>query len=258
MLKLEGISAGYGKQAVLENVSLDFSSGKIYGILGKNGCGKSTLLKACADMIPVSSGNIILKGKNLTEYQPLERARLISYLSQHRNTPNITVERLLIHGRHPYMTHLKQMRQEDRDMLEHVMDLMEIREFRDHTLGTLSGGERQRVYLAMLLAQDTPVVLLDEPTTYMDIAYQLQFLQLVQTLKEQGKLVVMVLHDINQTMRISDQIVLMDKGKIVMQDTPKEVLRSQKLQQVFGICITPCGEAGRELLDLRLLGDTNL
>lgn len=254
MLKLENISAGYGKKNVLQNISLDFSPGQVYTIFGKNGCGKSTLLKTCADMLPVNEGRITLQGKPLNTFQPLERAQVISYLSQHRNTPNITVERLLMHGRHPYMSHLKQMRQEDWDMLEKVMECMDIKEFRHHSLTALSGGERQRVYLAMLLAQDAKILLLDEPTTYMDIAYQLKFLHLVQEQKRQGNLVIMVLHDINQALRISDQVVLMDRGRIVMQGTPKEVIQSENLQKVFQVVVTSHGEEDNQIFDLHLQG----
>ena len=242
MLQLENVSAGYGKKQVLKDISLEFLPGQIYTIIGKNGCGKSTLLKVCADMIPVSQGEIFLQEKNLNQYQSIERARLISYLSQHRNTPNITVERLLTHGRHPHMSNLKQMRQEDWDVVEQVMELMEITEFRHQSLANLSGGERQRVYLAMLLVQDTPIVLLDEPTTYMDIAYQLKFLEFVETLKKQGKTVIMVLHELNHALRISDQVILMDQGQIRIQETPKKVLESGLIQQVFGVVIAACGD----------------
>ena len=235
MLRLEKISAGYGSMIIIKDISLQFEPGKIYAILGKNGCGKSTLLKTCADMLTPECGDIFLNAKNLKGYQPIERARQISYLSQHRNTPNISVERLLMHGRHPHMSHLKQMRKEDWDKLEEVIELMEISEFRHHALSELSGGERQRVYLAMLLAQDTPVMLLDEPTTYMDIAYQLSFLELIKNLKARRKCIILVLHDLNQAMQVADQIVLMENGKIFMQGTPAEIIDQHGLEQVFQV-----------------------
>lgn len=241
MLKLENITAGYGKKTILENLSLEFLPGQIYTIVGKNGCGKSTLLKTCSDMLPISSGRILLQDKLLSDYQPLERAREISYLSQHRNTPTITVERLLMHGRHPHMSHLKQMRQEDWDKLEQVMNRMEISSFRHHSLSALSGGERQRVYLSMLLVQDTPIMLLDEPTTYMDIVYQLAFLEMMKELKAQGKTIIMVLHDLNQALQISDQLIVMDNGTIAMQGTPGEIIESSVLQQVFQVKINSYG-----------------
>lgn len=237
MLELKNVSAGYGSKTILKNISLTFEPGTIYAVLGKNGCGKSTLLKTCADMLTPTEGSLFLQGKPLGEYSALERARKISYLSQHRNTPGITVERLLIHGRHPHMSHLKQMRKEDRDKLEEVMTLMEITDFRHKVLSSLSGGERQRVYIAMLLAQDTPVILLDEPTTYMDIAYQLQFLQLLRQLKEAGKTIILVLHDLNHALQVADHIVLLQDGEVFMQG-PKETLLSVKaLDQVFHISI---------------------
>lgn len=242
MLKLEHITAGYGKKMIIKNISLEFFPGQIYTIVGKNGCGKSTLLKTCADMLSPSSGKIVLQNRPMTDYQPLERAREISYLSQHRNTPNITVERLLMHGRHPHMSHLKQMRQVDWDKLEQVLEQMDIRAFRHHSLSALSGGERQRVYLAMLLAQDAPIMLLDEPTTYMDIAYQLSFLEMMKQLKTQGKTIIMVLHDLNQALQVSDQMIVMDDGSIIAQGIPGKIISSDTLQQVFHIGIGSYGE----------------
>ena len=257
MLRLENISAGYGSKIVIKDTSLQFEPGKIYAILGKNGCGKSTLLKTCADMLPPASGEIFLGEKNLKDYQPLERARQISYLSQHRNTPNISVERLLIHGRHPHMSHLKQMRKEDWEKLEEVIDLMEISHFRHKALSELSGGERQRVYLAMLLAQDTPIMLLDEPTTYMDIAYQLSFLELIKKLKTQGKCIILVLHDLNQAMQIADQVVLMENGTVFMQGTPDEIIRQQGLEQVFQIALSTHQQCGSQFFHMTLNKTTN-
>lgn len=257
MLKLKNISAGYGKKTILHNISLSFQPGQIYTILGKNGCGKSTLLKTCADMLSPTQGQILLQEKALTEYPPLERARLISYLAQHRNTPNITVERLLTHGRHPHMSNLKQMRKEDWDVIDQVMEMMDIQGFRHHLLPSLSGGERQRVYLAMLLAQDTPILLLDEPTTYMDIEYQLSFLEMLKKLKAENKTILMVLHDINHALRISDQIILMDQGQIVSCKTPQETIDEKKLQQVFQIAIQAYGKENASFFHIDLLKPTN-
>ena len=235
VLELKNISVGYGTKTILQDVSMEFKSGQIYAVLGKNGCGKSTLLKACADMLPRKQGELLLHGKPLNVYLPKERAKEVSYLSQHRNTPSITVERLLIHGRHPHMSHGKQMGKEDWCVLEQVMEMMEIGGFRQELLSELSGGERQRVYLAMVLAQDTPVLLLDEPTTYMDISYQLQFLELLETLKKQGKTIVLVLHDLPQALQVADWVVLLDQGQVAVQGTPKGVLASGKIQECFGV-----------------------
>ncbi len=238
MLELKNVSAGYGSKTVIKNISLTFEPGRIYAILGKNGCGKSTLLKTCIQMLSASQGEIILNNKNILSYSPIERAQNISYLSQHRNTPNITVERLLIHGRHPHMSHLKQLRPDDLSKLEEVMERMEITAFRHHSLSTLSGGQRQRVYIAMLLAQDTPVILLDEPTTYMDIEYQMDFLKLLQQLKASGKTILLVLHDLNQALQIADQVVLLDNGQVFATASPEELVENQDLEKVFHISVT--------------------
>lgn len=252
MLELKQISAGYGSKTVIENFSYSFEAGKIYTILGKNGCGKSTLLKTCAAMLPISSGQILLHQKPLNEYPPLERAREISYLSQHRNTPSITVERLLMHGRHPHMSHLKKMRPNDWKKIEEVMEIMEISHFRHTHLSALSGGERQRVYVAMLLAQDTPIILLDEPTIYMDIAYQLDFLEQAKKLKAAGKTLIMVLHDLNHALQLSDEVILMENGTLVTNGTPEAIISSNALMQVFGVELQTLQQNGTQYFHMLL------
>lgn len=252
MLKLRDITVGYGGKTAIDGLSADFEPGNVYAVLGKNGCGKSTLLKACADILTPKSGEILLNGKNLREFNPLQRARTISYLSQHRNTPNISVERLVMHGRHPHMSNLKQASDTDRQKIDEVMRLMSVDGFKHEPLGALSGGERQRVYIAMLLAQDTPVMLLDEPTTYMDIARQLSFLEYMRELKRGGKLIIAVLHDITHALDISDKILLMDDGKIIKSGAPDEILNSGALESVFGIKVEAHSQDGHVSYCIRL------
>ena len=237
MLELKELTVGYSNRVVLRNVALSFDPGKIFTIVGKNGCGKSTLLKSCAGLLQPKDGAILLDGKELSGYSDRERAQKLSYLSQSRNTPNITVERLMAHSRFPHLGYPKKLREEDRAIISQSIRLLQLEEFRDKSLITLSGGERQRVYLAMQIAQDAPFLLLDEPTTYLDIEYQLMLMDLLAELKQQGKTIVMVLHDLEQALRYSDRIIAIDDKKDIHTGTPGEILDSGTLGQIFHVDI---------------------
>ena len=237
MLELKELTVGYSNRAVLRNVALSFDPGKIFTIVGKNGCGKSTLLKTCAGLLPPKNGTVVLDGQELSRCSDNERARMLSYLSQSRNTPNITVERLMAHSRFPHLGYPKKLREEDRAIISQSIRLLQLEEFRDKSLITLSGGERQRVYLAMQLAQNAPILLLDEPTTYLDIEYQLMLMELMTELKRKGKTIIMVLHDLEQALRYSDRIVAIDEEKNFHSGTPGEILDSGTLSRIFRVDI---------------------
>ncbi len=237
MLELKELTVGYSNRAVLRNVALSFDPGKIFTIVGKNGCGKSTLMKTCAGLLPPKNGTVVLDGQELSRCSDNERARMLSYLSQSRNTPNITVERLMAHSRFPHLGYPKKLREEDREIISWAMQCMQVENYRGQSLTTLSGGERQRVYLAMQLAQNAPFLLLDEPTTYLDIEYQLMLMDLLAELKQQGKTIVMVLHDLEQALRYSDRIIAIDDKKDLHTGTPGEILDSGTLGQIFHVDI---------------------
>ena len=243
MLELMNLSAGYDRQDMIRDISLSFQPGRLYTIVGRNGCGKSTLLKACAGLLPAHGGSILLDGKELSSYAPMERACRISYLSQSRNTPGITVERLVEHGRYPRLSSPRRLSLEDRQAVENALERMQLEPLRHKNLHDLSGGERQRVYIAMLLAQDAPVLLLDEPTTYMDIEHQLSLLELLRDMKPEGKTIIMVLHDLQQAMKISDEIIVMDDGRIAAASAPNDILSSGILERVFRVRIEVIGDA---------------
>ena len=246
MLEVKNLSAGYGGDTVLHHINLTFLPGTLYTIVGKNGCGKSTLLKACAGLLPAAEGEILLEGRDLSTYQPNQRAQRISYLAQCGSIPAISAERFVMHGRHPHLGYPRKPRSVDRAAIDQAMELMKVDVFRNKSLGELSGGERQRVYLAMQLAQDTPIMLLDEPTTYMDLGHQLELLELLGSLKEQGKCIVMVLHDLEQALDCSDQIIAVDEGRVVRTGSPRALLDSGILAGLFGVEITrlDAGERG--------------
>jgi len=237
MLKLNYVSSGYHQTCVIHDINLSFEQGTIYTIVGKNGCGKSTLLKACAGLLPLFTGKIVLEGQDMNQYSSIGRAKKLTYLSQFRTLPNITVARLLEHGRFPHLGHLGRLSLADRHCIDRIIDLMNLRDLCNKPLPALSGGECQRVFLAMKLVQDTPILLLDESTTYMDIEYQLFFLDLLTKLKEEGRTIVLVLHDLSQALHYSDRIIVMDEGRVIQIGSPKEISASGILSAVFHVKI---------------------
>lgn len=237
MVEIKGLCAGYPGKAVLRDVDLCLPAGQITVLTGPNGCGKSTLLKALCGILPLTGGTVTLDGCSLATLSRKELAQKIAYLSQSRQVPDITAGRLVLHGRFPYLSYPRRYRPEDHAAAEAAMAEMGISDLADTPLERLSGGQRQKVYLAMALAQDTPVVLLDEPTTYLDIRHQQQLMAQAKALRGRGKTVVMVLHDLPHALKTADRLVLMDGGRIAAQGTAEEVFTSGGLDRVFGITL---------------------
>ena len=242
MLELKNVHAGYGGENHLHGISLTLEKGKIYAVAGKNGCGKSTLLRVCAGILPANEGGVLLEGRLLYEYAALERAQKISYLSQMRNPPGISAERMVEHGCYPRLGQPRRLNAADTAAVRTAMERMDILALRKKSMKELSGGECQRVYMAMQLAQDADILLLDEPTTYMDIAYQLSLMELLQQLKKDGKCIVMVLHDLAQAMKYADVIAVMEDGKIAAMDAPGGILSSGIIEKVFKVRMKDTGE----------------
>lgn len=237
MLEIRELVAGYGRKTVLQEVSMTAQSGQITAILGPNGCGKSTLLKAICGILPPASGRVSLNGQDLLALPPRLLAQKAAYLAQSRQTPDITVERLVLHGRFPYLSYPRRYRREDYLAAQKAMEQMQILDLAQMPLGQLSGGQQQRAFLAMALSQDTDVILLDEPTTYLDVAYQLQTLRQAKALARRGKCVLMVIHDLSYALQSADHVVLMEGGNAVMEGTPEEVYESRAPEAVFGVRI---------------------
>ncbi len=235
MLKLERIAAGYGKMPVINDISIEFAQGRITTIVGPNGSGKSTLLKSIADLCDIKSGNIYLSGKTRQELGRKEYAKQITYLSQSRQAGAITVGRMVLHGRFPHLSYPRQYKKEDYEHCRRAMERVGILELQDKKVEELSGGQKQKVYLAMALAGDAGTLLLDEPATYLDIRYQLELLEMMKQLKQQGKTVIAVLHDLNYAMYVSDWMVVLNYGRIVMQGAPQQIRDSGIINHVFRI-----------------------
>lgn len=234
MLEIRNLTAGYPGHVVLENISLSIPGGAVTVIAGPNGCGKSTLLKALTGILP-ATGSVILEGQDLLTCDRQERARKVAFLPQNRQVPEITVKNLVLHGRFPYLSYPRRYRQEDLRMAEAAMAQMGVSELENRSLTTLSGGQRQKVYIAMALAQDTPVVLMDEPNAFLDIAHQLQLMEQAKALAEAGKTVVLVLHDLALAMEYADSLVVLHEGACLVQGTPEETFQSGCLDKAFGV-----------------------
>lgn len=235
MLEIQNLHSGYSGREVLHGVSVSAKEGQITAIIGPNGSGKSTLLKTICGINPSEEGRVLLNGQNLLELPRNLLAQKIAYLAQYRQMPDITVERLVLHGRFPYLSYPRRYRKSDYEVAAWAMEQMQLTDFAQMPLNRLSGGQQQRVYIAMVLAQDTPVVLMDEPTTYLDICHQIQLMEQARELARQGKMVLMVMHDLPCAMRTADDLIFMNEGSIEAQGTPEEVFCTSVVDRVFGI-----------------------
>ena len=235
MLELRGIAAGYGGTPVLREVSFTVPKGSLTALIGPNGCGKTTLLRAAARQLPLLAGEILLDGRPVSSYGRTEFARKAAFMPQVRSVPAITAGALVAHGRFPHLGFSRRLLPEDRAAVQAAMEATGVADWANRDLRALSGGERQRVYLAMALAQDTDLILLDEPTTYLDPGRQFELLDLIASLPGRGKTVVMVLHDLSHALRYSTQLLLLEQGRLVQRGTPEELYAGGQLDRVFGI-----------------------
>ena len=237
MIELHQVSAGYGKHQVLQDLSVAFEQGNITGIIGVNGSGKSTLLKTILGMVPNTCGGVTVEGKPIRDMTRNEIARKIAYLSQEKTTPDMTVEQLVLHGRFPHLSYPRHYSAKDREIAAYAMEQTGVSQYAKKALQTLSGGMRQRAYIAMALAQDTDYVFLDEPTTHLDIAHQLELMKLLRVLADRGKGIVMVLHDLPLAFTFSDRIILLDRGRAAMDAEPRQICADPRLAEIFGVSV---------------------
>lgn len=237
MLQVRNLKVSYGASIIVDGIDLDVPQGGVTTIIGPNGCGKSTLLRATAGLIACDSGTVTLNGVDTAKLKRREIARQLAVLPQTPVAPEgLTVRDLVSRGRHPHQSWLRQASAEDARAVDAVMELTNIAEFADRPLERLSGGQRQRAWIAMVLAQDTPLVFLDEPTTYLDLSHSVEVLSLVRRLADQeGRTVLMVLHDLNLAARYSDQLIVMQRGEVRAVGAPAEVVTESLLSRVFDL-----------------------
>ncbi len=237
-LKVENLNVSIAQQPILQDLSLDFAAGRRTAIVGPNGAGKSTLLRAVAGLNHDYTGSICLDGQEIRQLARQHMARKLAILPQGAAAPpDTTVGQLVDYGRFPYRSWFRTSdAKADREAVTWAMQVTKVTQFRDRQVQSLSGGERQRAFLAMALAQQPETLLLDEPTTYLDIAHQLEVMKIVTTINETyGMTVIMVLHDINHALQYADEIAVLKDKHIVAQGAPETVLTVEMLAQVFGV-----------------------
>lgn len=235
MMELRNIVAGYGREDVLRGISLTCPPGQVTVLVGPNGCGKSTLLRVAARLMRPIAGTVELDGADTARWSNRDFAQKVALLPQSRPVPEIAAGALVLHGRFPYLGYPRRYAPGDRSAARRAMERTGVLELAEQNVAQLSGGQRQKVYLAMAMAQDTPVLLLDEPTTFLDIGHQLELAHLMRQLAREGRAVVMVLHDLNLALGCADRVVVMSEGQIAGQGTPEEIYRCGVLEPVFGV-----------------------
>lgn len=235
---VKDLSFAYGRHEVLKGLSFDLHEGKITTLIGANGCGKSTLFNLMTKNLKPDDGDIEIHGKNLKDIRLKDFAKQAAIVHQYNTAPSdLSVEKLISYGRTPYHTlGLSFDTKEDEEKVCWAMEITNTLKHKDKPVAELSGGQKQRVWIAMALAQNTKILFLDEPTTYLDIRYQLQILKLIRQLnREFGITIVMVLHDINQSFYYSDEIVAMKEGKIIAQGQSEEVITTELIKEVYDV-----------------------
>ena len=231
------LKVGYDGVIIVPGFDVELRKGKITSIIGANGCGKSTVLKAIGRILPAEGGTVIVNDVDIKTLKSRDVAKWLAILPQTPTAPGtLTCEELVAYGRYPYQKGMGRLTKEDRDVVSWALEATGMLEFRQREIACLSGGQRQRVWVAMALAQQTNIVLLDEPTTYLDLSHQLEVLEILKHLnREQGTTIVMVLHDLNLASRYSDYLLAMKDGQIARYGTPEEVMTRDVLAECFFI-----------------------
>lgn len=238
VFEINDLHFSYSTNEVIKGLSVNIAEGKVTTLIGANGCGKSTLFNLMTKNLKAQSGTIKLSGTDISGMKLKEYAQKAAIVHQYNTAPeDITVEKLVGYGRTPQQSFgISKDTKKDEEIIQRSMEITKIIKHKDKPVSKLSGGQRQRVWIAMALAQDTKILFLDEPTTYLDIRYQLEILKLVRILNEQyGMTIIMVLHDINQSLYYSDEIIAMKDGKICAQGEPQKIITSELMLEVYGV-----------------------
>ncbi|MFD5679236.1 ABC transporter ATP-binding protein [Streptomyces bacillaris] len=238
-LAARGVTVGYGGRAVIDGLDVEIPPGVVTTIIGPNGCGKSTLLRTLTRLLRPTDGTVVLDGEDIAKLRTRDVAKKLGLLPQAPVAPEgLTVGDLVARGRHPHQSWLRQWSSDDAGVVERALTMTGVADLADRPVDSLSGGQRQRVWISMTLAQGTDLLLLDEPTTYLDLAHAIDVLDLVDDLHESGCTVVMVLHDLNLATRYSDNLIVMRSGRILAQGHPRDVITAELLHEAFGLQAT--------------------
>jgi iron complex transport system ATP-binding protein len=237
MISCKNLKVGYEERVIIENLSLCINKGEVVSIIGPNGCGKSTLLKSLSRMIKPISGDIYIQDENIKTLKSKSISQKVCLLSQHNDAPgDLTVEELVYFGRIPHKKWFESKSKSDEEIVKWAIENTGLTRYINTPISSLSGGERQRAYIAQALCQKPDVLLLDEPTTYLDISYQLELMELVREINEKLNItIVMVLHELNQASKYSDRLIIMKSGEIVSDGCPKEIINKETIKQVYNI-----------------------
>lgn len=235
-LAVEGLQLGYGHARIVHELSTHFAPGRFTAVIGPNGCGKSTLLRALARLLKPQAGRVMLDGRDANDWKPKDYARQVALLSQEATAPSgITVAGLVARGRFPHQGMFSQWTRQDEEVVHRALSQTGVLELATQRVSDLSGGQRQRVRVATTLAQRAGILLLDEPTTFLDVAHQVDLLDLFAAQRDAGSTVIAVLHDINQAIRYADELLVMAAGRVVAQGAPQEVVTAELLREVFAV-----------------------
>ena len=234
-MEVKNIKFGYQNKPLINNLSISFKKHKITSIIGPNGSGKSTLLMLLSRIYKASEGKIILDNKNIWDYRNKDFAKKVAMVHQKNNIQgDLDVKTIVGYGRLPYLNYHQSLSSDDYKIIEHALEITKLKEYAHIPLINLSGGQQQRVWFAMASAQKTPILLLDEPTTYLDVKYQIEILNLIKEINKKYQMtIIMVHHDINQAINYSDEIIAMKDGKILFQGVPEEVITSASLKSLY-------------------------
>ncbi|TDP00503.1 ABC transporter ATP-binding protein [Marinomonas balearica] len=235
-LSTEHLKLAHGARDIVHDLTVHFPEGKVTSIVGPNGCGKSTLLNGLARIHKPTAGDVKIDGKDIHSIASKKVAQKLALLPQETLAPDgITVKELIRFGRHPHQGLLKQWGMNDADAIKFALNSANLSDLADRPLDTLSGGQRQRAWIAMCIAQETPLLLLDEPTSALDLGHQIEVFDLIRDLSSEGKSVVMVVHDITMAARYSDHLIAMKGGNIIATGSPKDVITQPLLKELYGI-----------------------
>ncbi len=235
MIELNNVSFAYGKDSVLKDICLRLEKGRVHAVVGPNGSGKTTLIRLLSAQLRPARGEMLLCGKPYERWERKAFAREIALFPQERTIPDISVYELVSCARYPWLGLSRQLTEADKAVVHGALEGADALSLQARSVAELSGGERQRAYMAMLYAQTTPHVLLDEPTAYLDMAYHFQLMDSLRAMAADGKCVVVVLHELSLALQNADEVILMEKGRIAAVGTPREVVAGGRLQQVFGV-----------------------